>query len=101
MIYEKALSGGKFYLYSPDGNHRLVGEGGSVNSAAISPDGELLGMIAVSKTIDTFAIQDGKRKHILYLPCAPKTIENFEIYMRKKQDLHRMIPEKPSRILNR
>lgn len=101
LIYEKSLSAGKFFLYSSDGNHRLVGQGGSVDSAAISPDGGLLGMIAVSKTIDTFTVADGKRKHILYLPCAPKTIENFEIYMKKRQDLHRMIPENPSRILNK
>lgn len=101
LIYEKSLSAGKFFLYSPDGNHRLVGEGGSVNSAAISPDGELLAMIAVSKTIDTFTVADGKRKHILYLPCALKTIENFEEVMKKSKTLYIMIPEHPTRIINK
>ncbi len=38
LIFEKGASAGKFYLYSADGNHRLVGAGGSVDSAAISPD---------------------------------------------------------------
>ncbi len=101
LYFVPAGRAGKFYLYSPDGNHRLICNAGSISSAAISPDGGLLAMIAVNKTIDTFTVVDGKRKHILYLPCAPKTIENFEIYMKKRQDLHRMIPENPSRILNK
>ena len=74
LLYEKSVSAGKFYLYSPDGNHRLVGQGGSVDSAAISPDGELFG-VSLGVAIDTFMVKDGNRKHILYLPCAPKTVE--------------------------
>lgn len=102
LIYEKDLSAGKFYLYSEDANHRLVVDCGPSVSAAISPGCELFAMISSGgKTIDTFTLQDGKRKHILYLSYAPKTIENFEIYMRKRQDIHRMIPDKPSCILNR
>ena len=102
MIYEKSQSG-DFYLYSPDVKHRYVGGGGSINSAAISPNGELLGMIAVSKTIDIFTIRDGKPIIELYLPCVPKTIENWEIARRKFEDLikYRMIPEKPSKAYNR
>jgi len=38
LIYEKSESG-KFYLYSADGNHRYVNGGGSIDGAAISPDG--------------------------------------------------------------
>jgi Tol biopolymer transport system component len=100
LIYEKSESG-DFYLYSEDVKHRYVGGGGSVNSAAISPNGDLLGMIVLSKSIHISTVQDGNQKQILYLSCAPKTIENFEIYMRKRKDLHRMIPDTPSRILNR
>lgn len=105
LIFEKSLSAGKFFLYSPDGNHRLVGGGGSVNAAAISPDGELLAMISVSKTIDFFTVQDGKRKKILYLPCVPKTIENWPKDMPREAERlggfeFRMIPEKPLHILN-
>ena len=100
LIYEKSLSAGKFFLYSPDGNHRLVGEGGSVNSAAISPDGELLGIVAVSTTINIFAIKDGNRKQKIYLPCAPKTIDNFEIAMKRSKSSYKMMPEKPSLIFN-
>jgi WD40 repeat protein len=104
LIFEKSASSGKFYLYSDDWKHKPVGGGGSINSAALSPDGKLLGIISVSKTIDTFTAQDGKRKHILYLPCAPKTIENWPKDMRgEAQRLNtefKMIPEKPLRILN-
>jgi hypothetical protein len=28
LIYEKSMSAGKFFLYSPDGNHKLAGSGG-------------------------------------------------------------------------
>lgn len=101
LIVEKSASAGEFYLYSEDGNHRRVCRAGSVDSVAISPDGELLGMIAVSKTIDTFTIKDGKRKHILYLPCAPKTIKNFEEVMKTSKTLYIMIQERPSRIINK
>ncbi|MDY0130804.1 MAG: hypothetical protein RBR63_11590 [Methanosarcina vacuolata] len=99
LIFEKGTSAGKFYLYSSDGNHRLVGEGGSLNSAAISPDGELLAIIAVGKTIDTYNVRDGKREKILYLPCAPKIIRNWkDAYLREKS-LYTMIPETPSIII--
>ena len=52
-------NGQKYYLYSPDGKHRLIGGGGSVNSAAISPDGELLGIIYANWIITIYRIQDG------------------------------------------
>lgn len=101
MIYEKSLSAGKYFLYSPDGNHRLVGEGGSVNASAISPDGELLGIIAVSLTMDTFTVRDGKRKQIYYVPYAKKKIVNWEEAYKGSESLYKMIPETPSRILNK
>jgi Tol biopolymer transport system component len=99
LLYEKSVSAGKFYLYSPDGNHRLVGQGGSVDSAAISPDGELLGMMTFN--IHIFTVRDGKRKMILYLPSTPKTVENWEDAYRRNKKLYRMIPERPLHSLNR
>lgn len=95
------MSAGKFFLYSPDGNHRLVGEGGSVNSAAISPDGNLLGVISVSLEIFIFNIQDGKRQPILYVPYAKKKIVNWEEAYKGHGSLYKMIPEEPSIILNK
>ena len=95
----------KLYLYSPDGNHKHVGGGGDINSAAISPDGELLGNIVVKKEIYIYTIQDGKQKVELYLPCVPKTIENWSNIKKQRESLYgektTMLPERPSRILNR
>ena len=98
MIYEK--SHGRFYLYSPDGNHRLVGSGGSVDSAAISPDGTLLGMISVKLGIHIFSVPDGQRQKDLYVPYAKKKIVNWKESHKGNKYLYKMIPEKPSRILN-
>lgn len=103
LIFEKSVSAGKFYLYSPDGNHRLVGSGGSVNAAAISPDGELLAMIAVKEVLDIFTVKDGKKKMKLFLPCAEK-MENWDNVRRQREnkygEKYTMIPGKPSRFLN-
>jgi Tol biopolymer transport system component len=104
LIVEKDISGGKFFLYSPDGKHRLVGEGGSVSSAAISPDGGLLAFIAVSETMDISTVQDGKTKLSLYLPRTPKNIKNWPKDLKQEEKRlgykFRMMPEKPSHILN-
>jgi hypothetical protein len=100
MIYEKDLSAGKFFLYSQDGNHRLVGSGGSVNAAAISPDGRLLTMITVNLSINVFTVQDGKLQKKLYVPYAKKAIVNWQEAYRRHEHLYKMIPEKPSIILN-
>jgi Tol biopolymer transport system component len=104
LIYEKSMSAGKFFLYSQDGNHRLVGSGGSVNAAAISPDGGLLAMIAVSEVLDIFTVKDGKKKLKLFLPCAEK-MENWENVRRQRESLYgekyTMISDKPSHVLNR
>ena len=99
LIYEKSLSGGKFFLYSPDGNHRLVGEGGSVDAAAISLDGKLLGMISVSLTIGIYNTQDGTALWCLYLPCTPEKTTNWSIPPKYKH-IYKMIPEKASRTIN-
>jgi len=87
---------GKYYLYSPDGNHRFVGGGGSVNSAAISPDGELLGTISVHMAIDIFRVKDGKRLEEVYAPSVQNAIHFKNILSSLK-----LLPELPSIIINR
>jgi Tol biopolymer transport system component len=100
LIYEKSMSAGKFFLYSPDGNHRLLDESGSVTSAAISSDGEILATIPFSGlTLGVTTVRDGNTTHCLYLPCAPKKITNWSIPQKYKH-IYKMIPEKPSRIIN-
>jgi WD40 repeat protein len=103
MIYEKSQSG-DFYLYSSDVKHRYVGGGGFVNSAAISPDGELLAMIAVSEVLDIFTVKDGKKKVKLFLSRAEKG-KNWNNVRRQRESLYgekyTMIPEKPTGILNK
>jgi hypothetical protein len=96
LIFEKSLSAGKFFLYSPDGNHRLVGECGSVNSAAISPDGELLGVIAANVGIHIFLVKDGSHKERIYVPI-PRS-KGFD-YNRLPQ--YKVLSEQPSRIINK
>lgn len=89
-----------YYLYSPDGDHRYVGGGGSVDSAAISPDGELLGYISVNLTIDIHRVEDGSHQIELYLPRAVN-IENWENSHKKTLYKNKMISEQPSHIINR
>jgi len=101
LIFEKSASAGEFYLYSPDGNHKHIGGGGSIDSAAISPDGELLGVISVHLAVDIYKVQDGKPQKSLYLQYAKKKIVNWEEAYKGSENLYRIIPEKPSRILNR
>ena len=103
LIYEKSMSAGKFFLYSPDGNHRLVGSGGSVNAAAISPNGGLLALISVSTTISITKVQNAKADQILYLPSVPKTDKSWETARQKNESWlkFKMIPEELSRILNK
>lgn len=98
LIVNKGMSAGKLYLHSSDGNHRLVGSGGSVTSAAISPDGESLGMIAVNEILDIFTVSDGKRNIKLFLPCAEK-MKNWGIIRQQREELYGdkyiMIPNRP------
>ena len=99
LIYEK--SHGRFYLYSPDGNHRLAVDAGPSVSAAISPDGELFAMITAGNvTIDTFTVRDGKRIQIFYVPFAKKKIINWAEAYKGSESLYKTITERPSRILN-
>ena len=101
MIYEKYQSG-KFYLYSDDGKHRLAVHAGPSVSVAISPDWELFASIDAGSTeIHLHTVQNGKLKTILYVSYAKKQTVNWEEAYRGSESLYRMIPEKPSRILNK
>lgn len=99
LIYEKSMSAGKFYLYSADGNHLFAGGGGSIDSATISPDGELLG-INYGKTINIYWVKDGKLKVQFYNRAATH-MENWDNDIRKNPREQKMIPDLPSRIYSR
>jgi len=87
--------GEKYYLYSPDGNHRCISPGGSVNSAAISPDGELLGVIYAKWNITIYRVQDGNKLEKLYLPRVQASIDYKDLLSQFK-----LLPEQPLRIIN-
>jgi Tol biopolymer transport system component len=87
-----------YYLYSPDGKHRRVGGGGSVDSAAISPDGELLG-VGYGSSINIYRVQDAKHQIELYFPRAVY-IENWDNDIRKYPRNMKMIPKLPSHFIN-
>jgi Tol biopolymer transport system component len=96
LIYEKSLSAGKFYRYSEDSEHRLVGEGGSVNSAAISPDGEFLGIISANYIMQAFHVSDGTLKQCVALP---ENKPNRD-YGPMRNKINKIFINKPQRILN-
>ena len=105
LIYEKSMSAGKFFLYSPDGKHRMVGSGGSVNAAAISPNGDLLAMIPASNaTLHIYTLKDGNRNRSFYLSYALVIMKNYEDLIKKWErqngEKFTMIPDKPSHIIN-
>jgi Tol biopolymer transport system component len=95
LIYEKSLSAGKFFLYSPDGNHRVVCQAGSVGSAAISPNGENLG-ISVPTNIFIINNSDGKIYHTICVKKAKDWDEKV-----KKNPSWRLLPEQPLIIMNK
>jgi len=99
LFFEPAATGGKFYLYFPDGNHRDVGGGGDFNSAAISPDGELLG-ISYGKTINICRVKDGKIEVQFYNRAATH-IENWDNDNHKFPLKQKIIPDLPTRIYTR
>ena len=99
LLVEAAAHSGKFYLYSPDGDHKHVGGGGSIYSAAISPDGELLG-ISYGKTINICRVKDGKIEVQFYNRAATH-IENWDNDNHKFPLKQKMIPDLPTRIYTR
>ncbi len=95
LIFEKSLSAGKFYLYSSDGNHRLVHHAGSVQSVALSPDGELLG-ICRDDSIFVMRVSDDAYYRGIFL----RRFKDWDDKVLKMPYL-RLLPEKPFRILNK
>lgn len=95
LIFEKAASAGKFYLYSPDGNHRLVHHAGSTQSIALSPDGELLG-ICRDDSIFAIRVADDAYYRGIFL----RRFKDWDGKVLKMPYL-RLLPEKPSRIINK
>lgn len=96
LLFTRAGRSGDFYLYSSDGKHRLVGGGGSIDSAAISPEGDLLA-VTYGKIINTYFVKDGKLKEQFYNRAATH-MENWDNDNRKFPRKQKMIPELPSRI---
>jgi Tol biopolymer transport system component len=99
LFFDAAWEHLVFYLYSPDGNNKRIGGGGSVNSAAISPDGEYLG-ISYGTTINIYLVKDGRLQVQFYLLTATH-MRNWDDDNRKYPRNQKMIPEMPSRIINR
>jgi tricorn protease-like protein len=95
LIFEKAASAGKFYLYSPDGNHRLVHHAGSTQSVALSLDGELLG-ICRDDSIFAMRVSDDAYYRGIFL----RRFKDWDDKVLKMPYL-RLLPEKPFRILNK
>lgn len=96
LYFEAAGRSGKYYLYSPDGKHRLVGSGGSVNSAAISPDGELLGIISADYLMQVYNLNDG----ILYKCIALAENKPKRDYGPMRNKINKIFADKPRYILN-
>src|SRR5664280_825642 len=95
LFVEAAGESGKFYLYSPDGNHRLVHHAGSVDSVAISPDGALLG-ICRNDSIFVMRVSDDAYYRGIFL----RRFKDWDDKVLKMPYL-RLLSEKPLRIINR
>ncbi len=93
MIYEKSHSG-DFYLYSEDGNHKRVSRSGSVRSTAISPDGEYFGS-NFDDSVFIKKVSDGTYLRAMFVKRSDKWEENL-----RKMPYIRLLPAKPSRIIN-
>jgi len=94
LIYEKSLSAGKFFLYSPDGTHRLVSNSGSVSSIAISPDGQYFGS-NFNDSVFVKRISDGTYVRAFFVRRSDKWEESVQ-----KMPYIRLLPRTPSRIIN-
>ena len=100
LFFIAAGLAGKYYLYSPDGNHRQISDGGSIDSAAVSPDGELLGVISVNMAIDVHRVHDGHRIDEIYVPIAPSRMANWDNDFRKFPRKYRLLPDLPAKIIH-
>lgn len=101
LVYEKSVSAGKFYLYSPDGNHRLIVQCGSIYSAAISPNGELIAE-TMGEVIHIIRVRDGEHYRGIVLPGAVANDPNWNNNVRKKNPHEiKLLPKQPSKIINK
>ena len=96
LIFEKAASAGQFYLYSEDGNHKHIGGGGTIYSAAISPDGMYYGFVAAGVGMHIYGVSDGSHKERIYVPT-PRS-EGFDYDRLPK---YKLLSEKPLKIINK
>lgn len=94
LIYEKSMSAGKFFQYSEDGEHRLVSHSGSVNSAAISPDGQYFGS-NFDDSVFIKRVSDGTYFRAFFV----RSFEKWEESVHKRPYI-RLLPREPSRIIN-
>lgn len=88
------LSDGRFYLYSPDGNHQLIFAAKGLDEADISPDGQYLGYIREGISMNILRIQDNDRQEKAYAVYDMKHL---------KEDIQEftLLPKKPTKIINR
>jgi hypothetical protein len=93
LFFEAAAKSGKYYLYSPDGNHKHVGGGGSIDSVAISPDEKYLGTQSRDRILIS-RMADGS----VYLSILLPKYQISNEQLRKKPQL-KMLPETPSVII--
>jgi WD40 repeat protein len=94
LIVEKDISGGKFFLYSPDGKHRLVSHSGSVHSVAISPDGQYFGS-NFDDSVFIKKISDGEYLRAFFVRRSEEWEESV-----KKMPYIRLLPRIPSMTIN-
>ena len=97
LIFEKGASAGKFYLYSADGNHRLIGHGGSVESSTISSDGEYLGIISAGYIIQIYRVPDSSLHRCIALAEHPPQ----RVYGPMRDKINTTLSEHPMSIINR
>lgn len=91
--------GGMYYLYSPHGNHRLIGNFGSIHSTAISPDGEWF-IATGGEVIYIFRVKDGHHYRSIVVPTAAMRNPNWDRNVQKNPEIFKLMPETPSKIIN-
>jgi WD40 repeat protein len=84
-----------FYLYAPDGNHKLINRGGSVDSVDLSSNGELLGIIYANWIIAVYDLQTGSSRRYSLDEQPPN-----RVYGRLKKEEIKVLPEQPKFIIN-
>lgn len=99
LYFEAEGMAGQFFHYSPDGKHRLIANIGSFYTAAISPDGDLLGTSG-SESIDINRVQDGNHCRVIVFQGAVQRNKNWDYAIKKNPQKIKILPEWPIRMLN-